>query len=118
MSSFLCVFPIILPILTTPHLIPFHNFTERSTTRLHAPPGGKSSFSLAHDEGPGAAPVKRVEPKPSQIFTQQENAAPQPSSFKPSNSGNMAAALNQVVEPPVARRARPPPGGVSTFTLG
>ena len=26
--------------------------SERSSTRLHAPPGGVSSFSLTHDEGP------------------------------------------------------------------
>lgn len=30
---------------------------ERSSTRLHAPPGGKSSFSLGHDE-PVTAPRK------------------------------------------------------------
>ena len=30
--------------------------TDRSTTRLHAPPGGKSSFSLAWDSGPDEGP--------------------------------------------------------------
>jgi hypothetical protein len=41
---------------------------ERSSTRLHAPPGGKSSFSLSYDEPAKAAAPRKV--------VQQENTIP------------------------------------------
>lgn len=38
---------------------------ERSSTRLHAPPGGKSSFSLSYDEPVKAAAPTKLAAKPS-----------------------------------------------------
>ena len=71
----------------------FH--VERSTTRLHAPPGGKSSFSLVHDEG--QAVLKKV-------------TAPT----------SAAACDDNIPATSISKRIRimQPPGGVSSFTLG
>ena len=71
----------------------FH--VERSTTRLHAPPGGKSSFSLVHDEG--QAVLKKV-------------AAPTSTAACDDNSP--ATSISKRI------RIMQPPGGVSSFTLG
>lgn len=100
---------------------------ERSTTRLHAPPGGKSSFSLSHDEGPGAAAaavVKKTVVAPTPVVSapvatptpgQQENVVPVQ---KFNSSGNMAGVFGEVEKPAARRNVRAPPGGHSTFTLG
>ena len=93
---------------------------ERSTTRLHAPPGGKSSFSLSHDEGPGAVVKKTVAPAPvpapAPTPVAEENVAPQQrQTFN--NSGNMAGVFGQAEKPAAARNTRAPPGKEQLFSF-
>jgi len=81
---------------------------ERSTTRLHAPPGGKSSFSLTHDESV-AKPITTTPVKETGVDQEQWTAK---SALSPDNSdGDHCPASKRV-------RVMQPPGGFSSFTLG
>eukprot|EP01038_Epipyxis_sp_PR26KG_P004279 gene4279-6062_t len=82
----------------------------RPSTKLHAPPGGKSSFSLGGDE-----PVKVATKPTATIITQQENinrnpvkqVAPPPASV--ADNGNAAKS---------SIRVRQAPGGQSSIVIG
>lgn len=79
--------------------------TDRSTTRLHAPPGGQSSLSLAW-EAPKAAPVEPAKAPPraggvsSNAFANGANQ----------NCGN-------VITDRSTTRLHAPPGGKSSISL-
>lgn len=113
-------------------------YVERSSTRLWAPPGGKSSFSLAHDEGPGA--VKKAEQLQQQQATKAATATaqaqvqaqlPAPGTENLAAAGSSRAAVNQTngsgmaslisqstEQPRAAGRVRAPPGGASSIIFG
>jgi len=82
---------------------------ERSTTRLHAPPGGRSSFSLAHDEGMEkqnfSTPSKEV------AYNQDQKIDLSTSPGDTSSDSSTLHANKRV-------RVMQPPGGYSSFTLG
>lgn len=83
--------------------------TDRSTTRLHAPPGGRSSISLAWDSPPPASKqnqnnAKAVADKPPTVSSNAyANGANQ-------NCGN-------VITDRSTTRLHAPPGGASSFSL-
>merc|ERR1711916_350551 len=76
---------------------------ERSTTRLHAPPGGRSSFSLAHDEGMDKQNFSK------EVAHNQDQKIDL--STSPGDTNNDSSTLKRV-------RVMQPPGGYSYFTLG
>lgn len=90
---------------------------ERSSTRLHAPPGGKSSFSIGGDYEPvKAVPVKVVAPVPA--VASAPVVAPAQSPYKAQQS-TMGSIIGQ--EAPTQRnsvRVRQAPGGASSIVIG
>jgi len=83
---------------------------ERSTTRLHAPPGGKSSFSLAHDEGMS----KHIISTPTKEIARDQHQKMEASPIPVDNNTDVSTTSN------TSKRVRvmQPPGGYSSFTLG
>eukprot|EP00639_Heterosigma_akashiwo_P001157 CAMPEP_0194567926 /NCGR_PEP_ID=MMETSP0292-20121207/6228_1 /TAXON_ID=39354 /ORGANISM="Heterosigma akashiwo, Strain CCMP2393" /LENGTH=185 /DNA_ID=CAMNT_0039417837 /DNA_START=118 /DNA_END=675 /DNA_ORIENTATION=+ len=98
--------------------------TDRPTTRVHAAPGGKSSFSLAHDqpENPRTA-NKQANAQPGQLAAAPQSAAPaQPAQPQKVSSNSYASGHSQntgnfITDKPTTR-VRAPPGGSSTITFG
>jgi hypothetical protein len=117
---------------------------DRSSTRLHAPPGGQSSIcfgTYGQDENV-AKPVNRAQsnnifgaeqtndvvkpsrrPSANNIYgsdeTEEELERKRQLARRPSNSQGMGNVMAPVDEAPVtARRCRQAPGGTSSFTLG
>ena len=92
----------------------------RPTTKLHAPPGGKSSFSIGGDYEP-------IKAKPTPVATPAVVAAPAPVPAAVSENVPVAApapvqrgSLMQS-EAPVQRaavRVRQAPGGASSIVIG
>ena len=101
--------------------------TERSSTRLHAPPGGASSFSLSWGQPDEKKENVKNQPAP----------APQPIASKPitqpqdmqtfgmntrKGSNAYANGANQncgnVLTDRPSTRVHAPPGGASSFVLG
>jgi len=82
---------------------------ERSTTRLHAPPGGKSSFSLAHDEGMS----KHIISTPTKEIARDQHQKMEASPIPVDNNTDVSTTNT-------SKRVRvmQPPGGYSSFTLG
>lgn len=104
---------------------------ERSSTRLHAPPGGKTSISFGDyntaDNYPpnparkSAAPVKTsmsdlLSPRDDEKEEDKEIIS---KIIKPSNSSQMADVMNsENAAPRSAVRVRQAPGGTSSLVLG
>ena len=95
-------------ILSQPDSFITNLLPERSTTRLHAPPGGKSSFSLTHDEGV-AKPITTTPIK--ETGNGQEQWIAKSTLSPDNNDGDNCPASKRV-------RVMQPPGGFSSFTLG
>eukprot|EP01029_Cantina_marsupialis_P023364 TRINITY_DN580_c0_g1_i1.p1 TRINITY_DN580_c0_g1~~TRINITY_DN580_c0_g1_i1.p1 ORF type:complete len:202 (-),score=51.30 TRINITY_DN580_c0_g1_i1:201-806(-) len=102
--------------------------TDRSTTRIHAPPGGRSQISFGGYEEP-VAPKRRAEPKPAPVAPKAAAPAPvahtAPSTAMPRSgvsSNKFANGANQncgnVITERSSTRLHAPPGGRSSFTLG
>ena len=112
--------------------------TGRSTTRLHAPPGGKSSFSIGMQGAPSDVtgkigqqsniPAQRRQAKPVQQMTgkigqqQFQQQASQPKSVVPGARGTSANRYanganqncgNVITDRPTSRVLKPPGGGSS-----
>jgi len=103
---------------------------ERSSTRLHAPPGGKSSFSIGGypDEpvkkpvaaAPAAAPAAVAAPVAAAAAAPvTAAAAPAPVSHRAEQS-SMGSLLAQDAAPAqrTAVRVRQAPGGASSIVIG
>lgn len=97
--------------------------TDRSTTRIHAPPGGKDSVGALFGE---VEPVKPVQQKPAQnqlaqsAPTQRQPQQQQQSRGVSSNayaSGSNQNCGNVLTDRPTTR-VHAPPGGTDSWTLG
>ena len=73
------------------------------SVKLHAPPGGKSSFSLSWDSNPQQVVGKS---KPTNV--PQQNVPQKTSLNQPEKSNNVQTSV----------KVHAPPGGKSNFTLG
>jgi hypothetical protein len=116
-------------------------FLERPSTRLHAPPGGKSSFSLSHEEHVQSAPSKQKATNSSLSSMMQQPVDQQQQRVKGSyqntsqnifpttdkaEASTVAAPASNILStsedkeqiPPVTGRRRQAPGGTSTIVLG
>ena len=91
---------------------------ERSSTRLHAPPGGKSSFSIGGDYEPVKKPVAAA-PAPVAAAAPAPVAAPAPAQprAEQSSMGSILAQENAPVQR-TAVRVRQAPGGASSIVIG
>ena len=91
---------------------------ERSSTRRHAPPGGKSSFSLSYDEPVAAAPKKQQQSSFSLNYDEPVAAAPkrqQPVAADiPKENQSFKAPTDQAP----FRKVRQAPGGTSSLVIG
>jgi hypothetical protein len=85
-------------------LIPAFLRSERSSTRRHAPPGGKSSFSLSYDEPVAAAPKRTQQPVAAEAPKENQSVKVQP----------VAAPADSVP----FRKVRQAPGGTSSLVIG
>lgn len=106
--------------------------TDRPTTRVHAPPGGRSSFSIFGGQETKRAPVVVAETKPL-VETKKINVAPAPvlkkspiktrvASSGGISSNRFATGSNQncgnfITDRPTTR-VHAPPGGRSQITFG
>eukprot|EP01084_Bolivina_argentea_P228197 385476_1 len=100
--------------------------TGRSSTRVHAPPGGVSSFSLSHDEGPQPSTVvKQATQKPMQNqFSPPAGggnigsggAIPSYSSNAFANGANQNS--GNFISDRSSTKVHAPPGGASTISFG
>ena len=92
---------------------------ERSSTRLHAPPGGKSSWSIGGDYND--EPVK---PKAAVVAAPAlaPVAVPAPVAVEPvvhrASQSSMAGLISQDQQPRAAVRVRQAPGGASSIVIG
>ena len=101
---------------------------ERSSTRLHAPPGGKSSICFGSYEPEVVKPTNRGVAKESAntgMISQQyaENVEPQRNAKKPyANNQQSGSSMKDIMggadTAATFTRVRQAPGGNSTFTLG
>jgi hypothetical protein len=89
---------------------------ERSSTRLHAPPGGKSSWSIGGDYSEPVKPKAVPAPAPAPV------AAPAPAAVEPvvhrASQSSMAGIISQDQQPRAAVRVRQAPGGASSIVIG
>jgi hypothetical protein len=83
---------------------------ERSSTRLHAPPGGKSSWSIGGDYND--EPVK---PKAAVVAAP---VAVEPVVHRASQSSMAGLISQQEQQPRAAVRVRQAPGGASSIVIG
>ena len=93
---------------------------ERSSTRLHAPPGGKSSFSIGGDYEPVKKPVAAAAPAPVAAAAPAPVAAPAPAQQPRAEQSSMGSILAQENAPVqrTAVRVRQAPGGASSIVIG
>jgi hypothetical protein len=91
---------------------------ERSSTRLHAPPGGKSSFSIAGDY----EPVKPKVAAPASVAAAPVEPVVAPVAepvFHRAAQSSMAGLISQEQgQPRAAVRVRQAPGGASSIVIG
>lgn len=100
--------------------------TDRSTTRIHAPPGGKDSVGALFGDAEADKPVQRRQPQ-NQIsqdspFSQQPPQQQAPQQSRGTSSNAYATGSNQncgnVLTDRPTTRVHAPPGGADTWTLG
>ena len=104
--------------------------SDRSSTRLHAPPGGKTSICLGNSQPEDVVkPLRRgsasAASSNNNIFGNQQESEEElekkrVAARRPSNSLGMSGVMHhdENEAPTTARRVRQAPGGTSTFTLG
>jgi hypothetical protein len=104
---------------------------ERSSTRLHAPPGGKTSISFGDyntADNYTTKPTRKTSPvksSMSDLLSPRDDKKEEDEEeivakvIKPSNSSQMADVMNsENTAPRTAVRVRYAPGGASTLVLG
>lgn len=91
--------------------------SERSTTRIHCPPGGRSTFSFTGEEPKSTQKPQRVaDPNHGHSSHESRNSGLQMSSNAFASGSNQNAG-NFITEKPTTR-VRAPPGGSSSLVLG
>jgi SPIRAL1-like protein len=101
--------------------------TDRSSSRVLAPPGGKSSFSLGGGYGSDAQPARRSRaqaPPAAKALKEKTNEAQTMAAGAKRGTSNNAFAsganpnCGNVMTDRSSSRVLAPPGGKTTFTLG